>query len=159
MIRDVKVALYGPRSSTELCGRSAIVMKHTEQRRNGQSPSLSLKQSFRNSWTSDNRGICGNCGSPQEWSFHNWFDQKQNAVEPQEVSVSDVVCSCRSKSKQFTVKACKSSASFPPSSCRRCWIIGWSNTNCGHHPSPTWNLLAHSGNLCSSATIAAVRPR
>ena len=89
-----------------------------EQIRNGQSPSLGFKQSVRKSGTSDNRGICGNCGSPQEWFFNNWFDQKQNTVEPQEVSASDVVCSFRNKSKRFTVVACKNSGSFHPSSCR-----------------------------------------
>ena len=110
MIGDIKINLCGPRSSTEFSGRSAIVAKHTEQRRNGQSPPLGFKQSVWKSWTSDNRGICGNCGSPQEWFFNNWFDQKQNTVDPQEVSASDVICSCRNKSKQFTVVACKTVA-------------------------------------------------
>ena len=80
MIHDVKIALFGPRSSTELSERSAIVTKHTKQRRNGQSPSLGFKQSVRKSGTSDNRGICGNCGSPQEWFFNNWFDQNKTLL-------------------------------------------------------------------------------
>ena len=159
MIGDVKIALRGTRCSTELSGRSAIVTKHTEQRRKGQSPSLGFKQSVQKSWTLDNRGICGNCGSPQELFFNNWFDKKtehcwtpiksQQAMLFVPIEINQTIHSS-SLQKQWV------SASLFLWMMLNHWLKQY---NCDHHTSRPQNLQAHSGNLCSSATIVAVRPR